>query len=157
MSNKAKKVENETRKFIQLRDSVLAETLIGSIITCIGILNSRTQEEMYKLFRTIKRNKEMISGKDTVEKLVEYINTIFGKSEDRFPLSKLVLVSDLNDIYTPLVAISMDDGETGGIMPLRRDGLYSGILTQLGKDNIAIEYIFDENGEHYEDGEDEIC
>lgn len=153
MSNKAKKVENETRKFIQLRDSVLAETLIGSIITCIGILNNRTQDEMYKLFRTIKRNKEMISGKDTVEKLVEYINTIFGKSEDRFPLSNLVLVSDLNDIYTPLVAISIDDGETGSIMPLRKNGLYSGILTQLGKDNIAIEYIFDEAGEHYEDEE----
>lgn len=147
----SKSIKKESRKFIKLRDAVLSETLIGSIITCIGILNERSQEEMYKLFRTIKRNKQMISGKNTVEKLVEYINSIFGKTEDRANLSKLVLISDFNDVFTPLVTISIDDGENGQIMPLRKDGVYTGILTQLGKDNIQIEYIFDEDGNHYEE------
>lgn len=147
----AKQIEKNSRKFIQLRNAVLSETLIGSIITSIGILNGRTIEENYKLFNTIKRNKQLLEGNNTVEKLVEYINTVFGKSEDRAPLASLVLISDLNDVYTPLVAISLDDGETGAIMPLRKDGLYTGILTQLGKDNIQIEFIFDEDGNPYED------
>ena len=148
-----KQIEKNSRKFIQLRDSVLTETLIGSIITSIGILNERTIEEDYKLFRTIKRNKQVLEGNNTVEKLVEYVNTIFGKSEDRKPLANLVLISDLNNVYTPLVTVSIDfdDGETGGVLPLRQDGLRTGILTQLGKDNIQIEFIFDEDGNPYED------
>ena len=145
------KIEKSVRKFEQLRDAVLTETLIGSIITCIGILNERTISEMYLLFKTIKKNKKVLEGHDTVESLVEYINTVFGKTEDRKELSKLVLISDDNNIYTPLVAISIDDGETGTIMPLKQNGFYSGILTQLGKENISIEYIFDEDGNHYED------
>lgn len=147
-----KQIEKNSRKFIQLRNSVLSETLIGSIITSIGILNERTIEEDYKLFTTIKRNKQLLEGKNTVEKLVEYINTIFGKSEDRKPLANLVLISDLNDVYTPLVTISLDiDDENGGILPLRQDGLRTGILSQLGKENIQIEFIFDEEGNPYED------
>lgn len=147
-----KQIEKSSRKFIQLRDSVLSETLIGSIITSIGILSGRTIEEDYKLFNTLKRNKQVLEGKNTVESLVEYVNTIFGKSEDRKPLANLVLVSDLNDIYTPLVTIAVDiDDENGGVLPLRQSGARTGILSQLGKENIQIEFIFDEEGEPYED------
>ena len=154
MSSKAKRMEDEvaTTEAELIRDMVLQleTTLAGSVVTTIGILSGKTQEEIYKDFKDL-RNAPIPEAVNTVEALVEYVYKTYGTC-DRKLLADVVLVTDDNNMYTPLVTFIKESPSGNVLMPLSPDGVSLGViaLARDGRDNISVEYIFNEQGLPFE-------
>lgn len=140
-----KKNQNKTEKKI---DRALYSTLIGSIVTSVGIVNGKTRSDMNKLFNALKAKRKTLPT--TIEELVEFVIKQFDPDGNRLKYANLVLIYDNRQIFTPLVTLTTSEGD---LLPLAKDGMYYGILgyAKEGRDFIGYEYIFDEKGEHYDD------
>lgn len=136
-----KKAAKETQINKELE---LSTTLVGSIVASVGILSGKTFDECHKLFRTIKKE---VKEDTSVMNLTKRVLKDF-EIPNKELLSRLILVYDNNEIYTPLVAITTDNED---VMPIARNGRYYGVLTQLNKPTTGYEFLFDENGDEYED------
>lgn len=147
MSNTVKRLEKtvkETTALLELNEKLeLETTLAGSIVTTIGILSGKTRKEIYEDFKDLKETLSTKKCDMSIEDLVEYVYGTYGKC-NRVMLADLVLVTDDNGIYTPLVTFIRDQV----LMPLSPDGIPLGAigLAREGRDNISVEYIFDEDG-----------
>lgn len=133
----------------------LTHTLIGSIITTIGIITGKSELSNRKLFNNLKKNKQVLQQYDTVQKLADYIWTIYGNNLVTANRSLMVLVYDESGVRQPLVTLTSDEGT---LMPLDRNGNFTGILlpaAEGGRDYIKVEYLYDENGLSYEEEVDE--
>ena len=148
MANAVKSIRKNQKKTEKSIDRLLYSTLIGSIVTSVGIVNGKTRSDMYELFRKLKARKKTLPT--TIEELVEHVIKQFDENGDRLKYANLVLIYDNRQIFTPLVTLTTSEGD---LLPLAKDGMYYGILgyAKEGRDFIGYEYIFDENGEHYDE------
>ena len=117
----------------------LYTTLIGSIVTCVGLLKGKTVNDNWEEFKKLKKHKNKLPN--TVQDIVEYVDALYGD----VPLlpclkDKLVLVYATNDFWAPMVAIATPEGM---IAPISPDGMYYGILGYIGKDYIEVEKIYE--------------
>lgn len=156
MSNKVTKLSEDIKKRNSKEDLKLYATLPGSIITSIGILSKSTTDEIKANFKDFRKKLIMLYAKETtIEELVELAYKNYGKC-DRKLLANLILVTDIRNFYTPLVTIIKVDE----ILPLDPKGLAFGVIG-LARDLehqqfVELEYLFDEEGNHYRDDEEEL-
>lgn len=169
MSSKTRKLVKSVERKESSEKLALYTTLIGTIITSVGIICGKDEEANLKLFRELDKNKKVLPT--TVAELVEYVWTIHGNDDFKQGREALVLLFDDNNLYSPMVTLF--NGEQ--LFPLRRDGMSYGILGLLRKamvvandDNapeddkkfwaektaaFGIEYLYDEDGEPLGDDE----
>ena len=117
----------------------LYATLVGSIVTCVGLLKGKTIHDNWEEFNKLKKNKKSLPN--TVAEIVNYVDALYGDA----PLlpcfkQRLVLVYAVNEFYAPMVAIATPEGE---IAPISPDGMYYGILGHIGKDWVAVEPVYE--------------
>lgn len=139
MSSKANKIEKRARKIDELYN-----TTIGTIILTVGINAGKTESECRKMYRELKKNQKVLPT--TIEKITDYVWTVFG-NEDYDRRASFVLLTDNKNVRTPLVTFVNPDGN---IMPLNPKGFKDVNLITLaaeGRDWIDCEFIFDDNGD----------
>lgn len=149
MSNAVKKIKKEIAK-----PSPLYTTLIGSIISTVGMVSGKSEIQNRKLFNALKKDKKVLP--DTVEKICDYIFTIHGDEnvEEVFK-SRTVLVYDEQNVRQPLVCLMTiqttlnDDGdeiEYPALMPLDPKGNLYGVMKAFmaGSPNVYIEPVFEQ-------------
>lgn len=118
-------------------------TLVGSIVTTIGIISGRSELEVRMMYNRLKKNKKDIPN--TVEEICDYVWSIFGNDDMIAARADMVLVYDKLNIRSPLVTFV---NENGNIMPLSPDGTFTGILmtAAAGSDYVGVEYLYNEDG-----------
>ena len=152
MSNKIRQIKKEITK-----PSLLYNTLIGSIISTVGMISGKSEIQNRKLFNTLKKDPKVLP--DTVEKICDYIFAIHGDEnvEEEFK-SRAVLVYDEQNIRQPLVCLMSiqttlnDDGdevEYPVLLPLDPNGNLYGVMRAFmaGSPNVYVESVF-EQGEN---------
>lgn len=153
--NKASKLQETIKQRKAKEDLQLYATLPGSIVTSIGILSKQSRKQILENFRDFRSKiKALDSEHTTVENLVEFAYSLYGDCERKL-LSNLVLVIDERGFYTPLVSIADDSEDYFTVLPLDPKGLAFGAIGMSRdpehSEHCSIEWIFDENGEHYEE------
>ncbi len=149
MSNKTRKIKKEIAK-----PSELYTTLVGSIISTVGMISGKSEIQNRKLFNALKKQPKVLP--DTVEKICDYIFTIHGDEnvEEEFK-SRAVLVYDEQNIRQPLVCLMTiqntlnDDGdeiEYPVLMPLDPKGNLYGVMRAFmtGSPNVYLEPVFEQ-------------
>lgn len=118
-------------------------TLVGSIVTTIGIITGKSELQVRKTYNILKKNKQVIPN--TVAEICEYVWSIFGDDNKIAARANMVLVYDKLNIRAPLVTLVSEDGN---IMPLNPNGTYTGILTTAnrGSDYVEVEFLYNEDG-----------
>lgn len=144
MSNRASKIKRA------LPPDNLYNTTIGTTIAAIGILTQTPIQKQRQLLSKLRKDAKSLPN--TVEGIATLVWDALSQPNSPKSLRKfLVLVYDKNDVRTPLITITDSDGH---ILPLRRDGFKEVNILSLaneGRDYIEVEYIYDENGEAYND------
>lgn len=126
-------------------------TLIGSIVTTVGIISGKSEIQVRKMYNMLKKNKQVIPN--TVAGICNYVWSIFGDDNKFAERSNMVLVYDTLNIRAPLVTIV---NENGNIMPLSPDGTFTGILMTAanGSDYVGVEFLYDKDGDEIKDEEE---
>lgn len=137
MSNRVKRIAKRKQTPEEYR------TLVGSIVTTIGIITGKSELQVRKTYNMLKKNKQAIPN--TVAEICEYVWTIFGDGSKIAERANMVLVYDKLNIRAPLVTLV---NENGNIMPLSPDGTYTGILMTAasGSDYVGVEFLYEEDG-----------
>lgn len=137
MSNKVKTIKKALAEPEEYR------TLVGSIVTTIGIITGKSELQVRKMYINLRKYKKALP--DTVAGICNYVWSIFGDDSVKAARSNMVLVYDKLNIRTPLVTLV---NEEGNILPLSPNGKYTGILmpAAAGSDYIDVEFLYDENG-----------
>ena len=135
------------KKRIKAREAEIYNTLIGSIVLTVGILNQKSKEEMLKYYDSLKKHSNVLP--DTVAEITDYVWTTFANDENLDLKEKIVLLYDDNEIYPPKVSYVVSSANEEGeeyfmVMPLREDGVQTGIIKAAndGKEGIGVEYVF---------------
>lgn len=146
MSNIVKRIKTKVVK----SNEEIYNTLVGSIVVSVGIINGLDEKEMKSYYNKLKKKRCQLPM--TVAELTKLVWDDIGKEENTNLRSNLVLVFDLLNIRTPLVAIVNDEGN---LLPLKPNGDYTGILMSAaaGSQNVSVEFLFDEEGNEIIDGE----
>lgn len=149
MSSKAKKFEEASELMKKTEELMMKTTLIGTIIMSIGILNGRSKEDMKALFKSMRENSSILPN--TAEGLCEYVWRELGSDDNIKAKSSLVLITDKEEIRTPMVSFVINEC----LMPVDENGLAWGVLglAREGRDTVDIEYIYNEDGELYGDND----
>lgn len=118
-------------------------TLVGSIVTTIGIISGRSELEVRMMYNKLKKNKGDMPN--TVSEICDYVWSIFGNDDMIAARADMVLVYDKLNIRSPLVTFT---NENGNIMPLSPDGTFTGILmtAAAGSEYVGVEYLYNEDG-----------
>lgn len=147
MSNKIKTIKKALKTPEEYR------TLVGSIVTTIGIITGKSELEVRKTYNMLKKNKKAIPN--TVAEICDYVWSIFGDDDKIVSRANMVLVYDKLNIRAPLVTLVNEDGYT---MPLSPDGTFTGILmpAAAGSDLIGVEFLYNADGSKIEDEEEKI-
>lgn len=146
MSSKASKL----KKSIKRQTPEEYRTLVGSIVTTVGIITGKSELQIRKTYNMLKKNKQVIPT--TVSEICDYVWSIFGDNSKIALRANMVLVFDRLNVRTPLVTFV--NGE-GNIMPLSPSGEYTGILMTAasGSENVDVEFLYNEDGGEIEDEE----
>ena len=119
------KIRKAIKKFNEDREISLYHTLVGSIITSIGIIKGNNEYQNYKVFKELRKayneDREI-----TVKLLVEEAANLMKVDIDKLK-NLLVLVYDDNGILGPMVTLQVEDK----ILPLKPNAEYTGILFTL--------------------------
>lgn len=147
MSNKVKRLAKRQQTPEEYR------TLVGSIVTTIGIITGKSELEVRKMYNKLKRDKQAIPN--TVAEICEYIWNIFGDDSKIEARANMVLVYDTLNIKSPLVTLV---NEEGNILPLSPDGTFTGILMTAakGSDYVEVEFLYNEDGSEIIEEENKI-
>lgn len=145
MSNMTKKIKKN------IKPNELYTTLIGSIITSVGMICGRNELANRKLFNTISKAKEVLEPFDTVEKLCDYVFTIHGdKSKEELFKANTCLVYDEAGIRMPLVCLFTDVQDEEGnvypkLLPLDPRGHMYGVMQsfEAGSPNVYMESVYE--------------
>lgn len=148
-----KKIKREIAK-----PNELYTTLIGSIISTVGIISGKSEVQNRKLFNLLKKDSKVLP--DTVEKICDYIFTIHGDEnvKEEFK-SRAVLIYDEQNIRQPLVCFMTiqttvnDDGdevEYPVLLPLDPKGNLYGVMRAFmsGSPTIYLEPVYEQEGEN---------
>lgn len=149
MANKIKRLKT---KIVRTNEEIY-NTLVGSIVTTVGILCGYTEKENNAHYKELKKMKNKMPH--TVDGICKLIWSMYGKDEVIPLRSNVVLVYDKINVRTPLVTLV---NEEGNILPLKRNGDYTGILMTAcaGSEYVGVEFLYDENGFEIID-EEENC
>lgn len=147
MSNKIKRIAKKTQKTPEEY-----RTLVGSIVTTIGIITGKSELQVRKTYNMLKKNKKVIPR--TVSEICDYIWSIFGDDDKIEARANMVLVYDKLNIRAPLVTLV---NEAGNIMPLSPNGNFTGILMSAasGSNYVGVEFLFDIDGTEIIDNDEE--
>lgn len=145
MSNKVKRIAKKQQAPEEYR------TLVGSIVTTIGIITGKSELQVRKMYNRLKKNKQIIPN--TVAEICKYIWNIFGDDNKIEARANMVLVYDTLNIRSPLVTLV---NEEGNILPLSPDGTFTGILMTAakGSDYVEVEFLYNEDGSEIKDEEE---
>ena len=115
-------------------------SLVGSICVTIAILTEQSEEAA---FRELCKLKKTYHGKQfTVRNIFKAAwNDMVEDDKYKVNIPFAVLLTDDNNIFTPMVSVIMN----GYILPLRKDGLETGIISAANSDKgtVNIEPLFD--------------
>lgn len=147
MSNKVKRIAKKQQTPEEYR------TLVGSIVTTIGIITGKSELQVRKMYNRLKKNKQIIPN--TVAEICKYIWSIFGDDSKIEARANMVLVYDTLNIRSPLVTLV---NEEGNILPLSPDGNFTGILMTAakGSDYVKAEFLYNEDGSEIIEEENKI-
>ena len=128
-------------------------TLVGSIVTTIGIITGKSELQVRKTYNMLKKNKQVIPN--TVAELCNFVWSIFGDDDKIAERANMVLVYDKLNIRSPLVTLVNDEGN---ILPLSPDGTFTGILMTAtkGSDYVGVEFLYNEDGTEITEEEENI-
>lgn len=148
MSSQAKRIAKKTK---QIPEEY--RTLVGSIVTTIGIITGKSEQQVRKTYNMLKKNKQVILN--TVAEICEYVWSIFGDDDMIAARANMVLVYDKLNIRSPLVTLVNDEGN---ILPLSPGGTFTGILltAAAGSDYVEVEFLYNEDGTEIKEEENEI-
>lgn len=145
MSSKAKKIEEQAKEQRHTEELMLESTLLGTIVLSIGVLNKVGYEECLKYFK--KTTENVASLPNTIIEIANYVWNDLGKDENKPLRANLVLLTDTEEVRSPMVGIVLN----GEVVPITPNGISYGImvLAREGRPNVDAEYLYDENGEDY--------
>lgn len=138
MSNRVKRIAKKAQKTPEEY-----RTLVGSIVTTVGIITGKSELQVRKTYNLLKKNKQVIPN--TVAEICDYVWSIFGDDNMIAERANMVLVYDKLNVRAPLVTLVNEDGN---ILPLSPNGMYTGILmtANKGSDYIGVEFLYNEDG-----------
>ena len=143
MSNRVKKIVKEAQENKNQNVYHMCNCIAGSAICTIGKLAGKKEEEILVSFNEIRKDHSV--KVNTIRELCDYLIGYFGMKEEY--KDNLVLVYDERNIMTPLVTVEYNTPEGNIIYPISSDGNYTGILANLDKEWVSIEYIYGDDDE----------
>lgn len=134
----AKSIKNNIKK----QTNELYNTLVGSIVWCVGAISGKSELQMKKTYNTLKKNKQVLPN--TVIGITDYVWTISGDDDKKALRAYMVLLTDKRDLKAPRVVLLNSEGN---VVPLP-NGVPTGIIADAikGKDNVEVEWLYDEDG-----------
>ena len=143
MSNRVKKIVKEAQENKNQNVYHMCNCTAGSAICTIGKLAGKKEEEVLESFNAIRKDHSV--KVNTIRELCDYLIGYFGMKEEY--KENIVLVYDERNIMTPLVTVEYNTPEGNIIYPISSDGNYTGILANLDKEWVSIEYIYGDDDE----------
>ena len=150
MSSKAKKIEEEVNKLRKDIEFSMATTLIGTIILSVGMINNVPIEKLKDYFVAMGKMKEL---PNTIKGLTDFVWRSFGKVENIPIRANLVLLTDKQNIRSPMVGLV----HNGEVLPSLPNGMSFGIIgcAREKRDNVEVEWLYDTDGMDFIDVEAE--
>lgn len=148
MSNKANKLAKGIELKNKLKELALNTTLPGTIVLTAAILSGHTFDEAQSYFDNMERCKHSLPN-TTFEMVDKVFNDFNVSKEGR---AQAIMLFDMNNVRPPMVSYVINDE----VMPLHYKGYTYGLINDArkAKENVAIEYLYDEDGEPYKDDEE---
>ena len=143
MSNRVKKIVKEAQENKNQNVYHMCNCTAGSAICTIGKLAGKKEEDILVSFNALRKDHSV--KVNTIRELCDYLISYFGMKEEY--KDNLVLVYDERNIMTPLVTVEYNTPEGNIIYPISSDGNYTGILANLDKEWVSIEYIYGDDDE----------
>lgn len=143
MSNRVKKIVKEAQENKNQNVYHMCNCTAGSAICTIGKLAGKKEEEILVSFNALRKDSSV--KVNTIRELCDYLIGYFGMKEEY--KDNLVLVYDERNIMTPLVTVEYNTPEGNILYPISSDGNYTGILANLDKEWVSIEYIYGDDDE----------
>ena len=143
MSNRVKKIVKEAQENKNQNVYHMCNCTAGSAICTIGKLAGKKEEEVLESFNAIRKDHSV--KVNTIRELCDYLISYFGMDEKY--KENIVLVYDERNIMTPLVTVEYNTPEGNILYPISSDGNYTGILANLDKEWVSIEYIYGDDNE----------
>lgn len=143
MSNRVKKIVKEVQENKNQNVYHMCNCTAGSAICTIGKLAGKKEEEVLESFNALRKDHSV--KVNTIRELCDYLIGYFGMKEEY--KDNLVLVYDERNIMTPLVTVEYNTSEGNIIYPISSDGNYTGILANLDREWVSIEYIYGDDNE----------
>ena len=143
MSNRVKKIVKEAQENKNQNVYHMCNCTAGSAICTIGKLAGKKEEEILVSFNALRKDHSI--KVNTIRELCDYLIGYFGMKEEY--KENLVLVYDEKNIMTPLVTVEYNTPEGNILYPISSDGNYTGILANLDKEWVSIEYIYGDDDE----------
>lgn len=110
------------KKNKNILENELALSTFGSIVTSCAMLSKTDDQTTKRYWRNLKKSKSLLKEYNTIYKITEKIVSDFDIPEEE--KEKLVLLTDLRNLKTPLVAV-MDNNV---VLPLFRNGNEAGLV-----------------------------
>ena len=143
MSNRVKKIIKEAQENKNQNVYHMCNCTAGSAICTIGKLAGKKEEEVLESFNAIRKDHSV--KVNTIRELCDYLIDYFGMDEKY--KENIVLVYDERNIMTPLVTVEYNTPEGNILYPISSDGNYTGILANLDREWVSIEYIYGDDDE----------
>ena len=143
MSNRVKKIVKEVQENKNQNVYHMCNCTAGSAICTIGKLAGKKEEEVLESFNAIRKDHSV--KVNTIRELCDYLIDYFGMDEKY--KENIVLVYDERNIMTPLVTVEYNTPEGNILYPISSDGNYTGILANLDREWVSIEYIYGDDDE----------
>lgn len=143
MSNRIKKIVKEVKENKNQNVYHMCNCTAGSAICTIGKLAGKKEEEVLESFNALRKDHSV--KVNTIRELCDYLISYFGMDEKY--KENIVLVYDERNIMTPLVTVEYNTPEGNILYPISSDGNYTGILANLDKEWVSIEYIYGDDDE----------
>lgn len=143
MSSKAKKIAKNVSNQERVKRYYVMGTLAGSAALSIGKLSGKSEKEIIDGFDEIKDRFPPV--KNIVE-MCDFFIKEYGMDEKY--KDNLVLFTDDENVWSPVVTILEETSDGPIVYPLGSDGYYPAILNHMGEERVVMEYI-------YEDEDDE--
>ena len=143
MSNRVKKIVKEAQENKNQNVYHMCNCTAGSAICTIGKLAGKKEEEILVSFNVLRKDHSI--KVNTIRELHDYLISYFGMKEEY--KENIVLVYDERNIMTPLVTVEYNTPEGNILYPISSDGNYTGILANLDKEWVSIEYIYGDDDE----------
>ena len=139
MSSKAKKIEKNVSNQERVKRYFVMGTLAGSAALSIGKLSGKSEKEIIDGFEDVKDRFPPV--KNIVE-MCDFFIKEYGMDEKY--KDNLVLFTDEENVWTPVITILEETSDGPIFYPLGSDGYYPAILNHMGEDRVSMENIYEE-------------